>query len=53
MVITSDFFTGLEEQETQAHGRKAQHKHRWQPNRKIHGDTPSSCFLWHTYERAG
>jgi hypothetical protein len=39
MVITSDFFTGLEEQETQAHGHKAQHKHRWQPDCEIHTET--------------
>jgi hypothetical protein len=52
MVITSDFFTGLEKQKTQAHGHKAQHKHRWQPNRKIHKDTPSSGFLWHAHPSA-
>jgi hypothetical protein len=46
MVIPSDYFTGFEKQETQAQSHKAQHKHRWQPNRKIHGDTPSSSFPW-------
>ena len=45
MVITSDFFTGLEKQETQAHGHKAQHKHRRQPDADIrfnetHCETP-------------
>jgi hypothetical protein len=40
MVITSYFFTGLEKQETQAHGYKAQHKHRWQPDCEIHTETP-------------
>jgi hypothetical protein len=40
MVITSDFFTRLEKQETQAHGYKAQHKHRWQPDCEIHTKTP-------------
>jgi hypothetical protein len=40
MVITSYFFTGLEKQETQAHGYQAQHKHRWQPDCEIHSETP-------------
>jgi len=40
MVITSDFFTRLEKQETQAHGHKAQHKHRGQPDGEIHTEAP-------------
>ena len=40
MVITSDFFTRLKKQETQAHGNKAQHKHRWQPDCEIHTEAP-------------
>ena len=40
MVITSDFFTRLEKQETQGHGHEAQPKHRWQPDCEIHSETP-------------
>jgi hypothetical protein len=40
MVISSDFFTRFEKQETQAHGYKAQHEHRWQPDCEIHSETP-------------
>ena len=52
MVITSDFFTGLEEQETQAHGHKAQHKHRWQPDGEIHTETPFAVVAMTAFTRS-
>jgi hypothetical protein len=52
MVITSDFFACLEKQETQAHGNKAQHKHRWQPDCEIHTKTPFAVVAVTAFTRS-